>query len=143
MAQSKTTDGAVDKKNPNPGGRGPGRPRKAVIFWSKNASMNIGAESLQKEKRNPISGLVEVRSKMICFHNHVYKTVDQDEVAHIRATHSYRIKKIKEITQGEYEKLLYADGKPEMVSSVVTSPGPGGQHDAEVRQELNSGDGQT
>lgn len=114
--ENQNNGGSTDGKKPV------GRPKKPVIYWAVNKNLTIGANQLKREKRNPISGVVEEHSGLIGFHDNHYKTDNPAEIELIEATKSFRIEKVKRVTEDQFLRLLADAGTPGMVKEAETSP---------------------
>lgn len=92
---------------------------KLVIFWSPNMGMKIGAESIKPERRNPATGQILGQSGIIEFESGIYRTSDPAEIALIRECSSYKIGKIREISEKEAASLMHSG--PTRVQNMETS----------------------
>lgn len=80
--------------------------QEEVIFWSINENYRIGAESLQAEERNSISGRVMIPSGVIVFYKNFHKTSNPNEIAFLKALHDFELGRVKIVSPGEYEHLM-------------------------------------
>lgn len=86
-------------------------------FYSRSENMMIGAEELQPEKRT-VDGRITRDSGLIQFTHGFYETTDVKVAAHIRSTNSFKIGKIREVS--EEEKIGLLNMKQARVKAIMT-----------------------
>lgn len=76
------------------------------MYYSKSPQHRIGADKIQPEIRNSVTGDVIAPSGVIRFYANVYKTGDKKEQDLIESTPEFQRGMIKEITMAEYAAIL-------------------------------------
>lgn len=83
--------------------KGPEKPvKESRMYYSKSPQHRIGADQIQPEVRNQVTGSVIIPSAVITFYGNIYKTENPEEMKLIEATKEFMQGKIKIITMAEY-----------------------------------------
>lgn len=89
-------------------------PNTEVVFYAHhNKELMVGAESIRPEKRNQATGAQIRPSGVIQFRHGLYRTSDPKEIKLLREGGSFKIGRIREITE---EEAAAVSGIPSTVS---------------------------